>query len=145
MCAHDVLDSFIAPCPISLALLDCAFYIPPIFCILTDYLFIISMRFTTCLLWVFSRFLVSSPGASWPGRRRSRRLTFVNLCSNPGKKTRSSSIAYVYSLLLKSWSSSLQFSVVESSLAGGLVAERRAVAVLYGLRLHRRVEYTPLF
>ena len=46
---------------------------------------------------------------------------------------------------LKSWSSSLQFSVVESSLAGGLVAERRAVAVLYGLRLHRRVEYTPLF
>ena len=47
--------------------------------------------------------------------------------------------------LLKLSSSSLLFSVVESSLVGGLVAERRAVAVLHELRLHRRVEYTLLF
>ena len=39
----------------------------------------ICSRHFVSFLWVFSRFLVSSPGASWPGRRRSRRLTSVIL------------------------------------------------------------------
>jgi len=62
----------------------CAFYIPPIFLWIPRWL---SLHYTDAFaphhfvsfLWVFSPFLVSSPGASWLGRRRSRRLTSVIL------------------------------------------------------------------
>ena len=78
--AHDVIDSFIAPRPVSLVSLDCAFMYRP--SLHSHWLYTLHRCFScsrlfASFLWVFSRFLVSSPGASRPGRRRLRRLTSV--------------------------------------------------------------------
>ena len=57
-------------------------------------------------MWVFSRFLVSSPGASWPGRRRSRRLTSIFL------RVRTSGLKRAFYDRLRSFASHLIIVVV---------------------------------
>ena len=111
--------------------MDCAFFG---FRILADYIY--TDAFTTRLfasfLWVFSRFLVSSPGASWPGRRRSRRLTSVILCvRTPGLKRAVPQSSPQFRFAFNYHRVSLIFGRRRLALAGGLVAIWRAVAVLY--------------